>query len=169
MRSYRKEIVILLLLVPESLSRHQGRLRPQRTYTRGGGAVYISSGKSRVYTKGRNKRRTVYYTKQSKEDETYREKEDGPGIQHQVDACTVYIDGTYKPFSCDEGEYCHLEYGECNDDLNSDTFYGMCREIISRCTREFKPVCGCDGRTYANQCVALSKGVSVKHVRPCMG
>lgn len=129
--------------------------------------MYTISGRSRIY-EGSSKRRTVY-TKQSKENESYGQKENKPDSQSRVDSCIVHYDDTYKPFSCSEGEYCHLEYGKCNDTYDSDSFSGTCREIISRCTRELRPVCGCNDRTYANKCVALSKGTSIKYAGPCAG
>jgi hypothetical protein len=39
----------------------------------------------------------------------------------------------------------------------------------STCTRDYSPVCGCDGRTYVNICVAHSHGVSPRHAGQCAG
>ncbi|WP_075097644.1 Kazal-type serine protease inhibitor family protein [Sandaracinus amylolyticus] len=44
---------------------------------------------------------------------------------------------------------------------------GVCRPRPQMCTREFAPVCGCDGQTHPTRCVANSQGVSVAHDGPC--
>lgn len=35
------------------------------------------------------------------------------------------------------------------------------------CTQDCPGVCGCDGKTYCNECIANSKGISVVKNEPC--
>ncbi|MFN7700693.1 MAG: Kazal-type serine protease inhibitor domain-containing protein [Deltaproteobacteria bacterium] len=44
---------------------------------------------------------------------------------------------------------------------------GVCAPVPDVCTREFRPVCGCDGVTYANPCLAARASVSVESDGPC--
>jgi hypothetical protein len=35
------------------------------------------------------------------------------------------------------------------------------------CTQQYDPVCGCDGKTYSNACMALMAGVTIDKVGQC--
>jgi hypothetical protein len=67
--------------------------------------------------------------------------------------------------SCDDGEYCDLAAG---DGCGVADGQGRCRPRgDGACTRDFNPVCGCDGETYSNDCLAAFEGVSIESMGEC--
>lgn len=46
---------------------------------------------------------------------------------------------------------------------------GLCEKKPQICTKELRPVCGCDGKTYGNPCVAAADGMSVASNGECPG
>jgi hypothetical protein len=64
---------------------------------------------------------------------------------------------------CLPGEFCDLQPGRCH----VQEIAGVCVPQPEVCTRDYRPVCGCNGATYGNDCTRIAAGVQKAHDGEC--
>jgi hypothetical protein len=64
--------------------------------------------------------------------------------------------------SCGRGSWCEPKIGQCKGGTA-----GICIRVPEVCTMLYKPVCGCDGKTYGNDCERRAQRVGKKHEGAC--
>ena len=66
---------------------------------------------------------------------------------------------------CLPGEFCDLEAGQCH----GFEVAGVCMPQHEVCTKDYRPVCGCNGYTYSNDCMRIAHGEQKAHDGECGG
>lgn len=67
-------------------------------------------------------------------------------------------------FRCGAGLFCEMApEARCG----AGDMSGICRKTPEVCTEEYNPVCGCDGQTYANDCVRQAAGTGKLKAGAC--
>lgn len=61
---------------------------------------------------------------------------------------------------CGDNLFCLFPEGKCSGP-------GVCKLKPEICPMYYNPVCGCDMRTYGNECEAFSSGVSILYLGEC--
>ena len=71
--------------------------------------------------------------------------------------------GTVAALTCDEGLWCEPRPGSCGQ----TNPIGTCVRATNKCPRNFNPVCGCNGRTYSNNCVRRVEKTGLDYAGQC--
>ena len=82
----------------------------------------------------------------------------GAPIANLDEAC-----GGPDKITCNSALYCHLPDGQCN----APDAAGTCLKAPDFCMRVSRPVCGCNGKTYQNECDARHAKMAIDTTGAC--
>jgi hypothetical protein len=74
--------------------------------------------------------------------------------------------GGIADLKCPADEYCAMELSA---HCGAADQTGTCQPVPDKCNKIYAPVCGCDGKTYGNECMAAMEGVAVGAEGECQG
>jgi Kazal-type serine protease inhibitor domain len=81
-----------------------------------------------------------------------------PVIANLDEAC-----GGPDKITCNSALFCHLPDGQCS----APDAAGTCAKAPDFCMRVSRPVCGCNGKTYQNECEARHAKVAIDYASAC--
>src|ERR1700744_3565302 len=81
-----------------------------------------------------------------------------PVIANLDEAC-----GGPDKITCNSALFCHLPDGQCS----APDAAGTCTKAPDFCMRVSRPVCGCNGKTYQNECEARHAKVAIDYATAC--
>lgn len=98
---------------------------------------------------------------------------DGKSWGNACEAATAGVDVQYVG-ECQLEEGCRGD-GDCAENQWCETPVGQCGELgecqprsdLGDCAGNYEPLCGCDGQTYSNRCVAGQSAASIRQAGEC--